>query len=213
MQNKKISINSFLLIIISAVSTIIIFSAIFIFFYLKPTNKENVKKDEVSEIKHCSREEYSPKKEFKNWKTYFNDEHCFSIQYPDNWQMLESLEHIGPYIVFGKEKLDDSETYPKVFINFENMQLFALNEQSLLYNADTFYFWQGSHPAYRMKGNIEDTAKKEIPYTYSDSIIIPIEKNNYDSYYLVISYNEKDFNKEDREVFENMYKSFNISDN
>lgn len=131
--------------------------------------------------------------------------------------MLESLEHIGPYIVFGKEKLDDSETYPKVFINFENMHSIVsfLAEQTSLYNADESSFWQGSEPALRIKGNTENSekAKEEIPYTYSDSIIIPREKYSADSYYLVISYNEKDFNKEDREIFEKMYESFNIAEN
>ncbi|MFH1232463.1 MAG: hypothetical protein V1651_01190 [Patescibacteria group bacterium] len=207
---KKISIHSFLLAIIYALS-IIILAAVFGFLF----SKENVKKNKIPEIKHCSREEYSPKEEIKNWKTYFNDEHCFSIQYPDNWKILESLEHVGPYIVFGKGKLDDSETYPKIFINFYNMQMLALSEQTFLYNADTSYLWQGSDPAYRIWGNIEDSknAKEAIPYTYSDSIIIPRERCNDYSDYLVISYNEKDFSKEDREIFEKMYESFNIAEN
>ncbi|MFH1192689.1 MAG: hypothetical protein V1655_04435 [bacterium] len=214
-KKKSIKLFLFIILLFSAIAAVAIF-----FIYLNSTIKKknisNVKKEENVEIKHCSREEYSPKKEFKDWKTYFNDEYCFSIQYPENWQMLESMEHIGPYVVFGKEKLDDSKTYPKIFIRLENMELFtsSLIEQSFLYNADMDSFWQGSEPAFRIKGNFEDSEKaKEIPYNYSDSIIIPRERIDDYSDYIVISYNEKDFNKEDREVFEKMYESFNIAEN
>lgn len=211
-KKKSIKIFLFIILLFFTIVSVSIF-----FIYLNSTiKKKNVSKEENIEIKHCSREEYSPKKEFKNWKTYFNDEYCFSIQYPENWQILESMENIGPSVSFGKEKIDDPEIYPKIFIRLENMQLFtsSLIEQSFLYNADMASFWQGSEPAFRIKGNFEDSekAKEQIPYNYSDSIIILREKTDDYSGYIVISYNEKELDEEAREIFEKMYESFNVAE-
>jgi len=209
MINKKTKIATLL----------VVFLLIFIAIASKDKAiKNNTINTITEEYEKCERNDYLPRKKFPDWETYFNDQYYFSMQYPKNWQVVESLEHIDPYIYFSDETINKTDISKKIVINIYNQQSFSnfsATRISAFIDPQLSSFWQGAQPGTRIKGYIKETEilkKLKIPYTYNDIIIMPREGKYNDNLFFVISYNEKEFSEADREIFNKMYESFNMID-
>jgi len=197
-------------IVIIIISVVIVFIALF-FSYSYSVNKNvksiNTVKEKLPEKNICNLENNLPKKIDNRWKIYQNNDYCYFFQYPENWLVLESLEHVGPYVAISDNQENLNSQNPKVKIATMNMEEFASfsTSFSIYKKVNVKNFWIGSRPVIRISGEIDsDKTSNEASYSYADSIIIPQDDKNY---YLVLSY-RGDNNEKEKTVINKIFENF-----
>ena len=143
------------------------------------------------------------------WNLYVKQDSCISLFYPEDWNVLESLKHIGPFVAFSGEKIVESNIDNKITLGFKlaGSMIPELLSQSQLSNAEITSINKNSIMMYRIKGEVEDSLEAtKLPYTYSDTVFA--ETDMYDDFYL--KYTERSYSQKDREIFNKMVSSLRV---
>jgi hypothetical protein len=148
----------------------------------------------------------------KDWKNYTNKEYEFSIDYPADWHVLESLEHIGPYVAFDDKKIEKDMRYPKVKLTLENSRAHSahMKEFSSLEEVGVSNLERDFGRIKRVRAEAENDSSEPKPFEYSEIAIIPDKRKGYDSY-IVLQYYENEYSGRNRWLFDQMVRSFDYN--
>jgi hypothetical protein len=143
-----------------------------------------------------------------DWGEYTNEEYNFSLDYPTDWNVLESPEHIGPYVAFSDKEIKEGERYPKIKLSLENPRVYYahMKEFSRLKTISTSSLEKDLGVIRRIKAVKSDKAEQK-PFNYSEVAIVPVKIKGHDDH-IVLQYYEDEYSERDRWLFDQMVGSF-----
>ena len=170
----------------------------------------SIAKNDQQTIKTKNKQEQlSDQKEIeKNEKTYQDDRHGLSFQYPANWNILEKDNVIYLYQEGKEYSIEDSQVFPiSLNLNFENYSGKKTLDEWLKENNNTKL---GKKEIQNIKVDGKEAARAKT-FLGTETIILADENMNKQVIFSTPNFGDEDINAENLKVYDVVLKSLKFN--